>query len=270
MLALALVAVGVACGYAGVWIIRRQRRTLGLNRQEMRSLEGASAPRVKTFFAVLVVLWGIGFATLGLQAALPGMSLGSGDRLARRGFNQMAAGDFQRAAESFEAARDGQLKVEEPEFVLGSLAIAYMELGRIDESIEVLLEALEAAPESEQNWTNLGIAYRVTGDFAKAEESYLHALDLDPDYAEAHTSIGALYFLQARYEDAVTHLERAIALNEGLAVAWANVSLSYAAVGRFDDADVALRRAATIGYPNASLLRETIDSLRSLESSTRL
>lgn len=212
-----------------------------------------------------VVLTGVAVLVVVAAAAFWIGFLGAGgDALAERGAALFQEGDYDAAVEKLEAALAQGLERESEKEVLTVLGNAYGELEQYDEAIARHEKALALDPTFHTAWVNLGIVHRMRGAYDDAERCYREALALNPDYPELHASIGALYIHQAKYDEAVQHLERAVDIDESLPVSWGNLALAYASVGRFDDADAALERAAVLGYRSAAIVRERIDTLRSL------
>ncbi len=69
----------------------------------------------------------------------------------------------------------------------------FMKLGRSQELIDKLNEAIENEPESEVLYFARAINYYNLGKDTAAEESYLMVVELDPSYADAYFNLGVIY-----------------------------------------------------------------------------
>lgn len=109
-------------------------------------------------------------------------------------------------------------------WVLGSRGIGFLDLGRIDESIECHREALEISRDMGNRWgvavsfITLGNAYRASGDFPKALACPGNALTIFQELGDlwgqgmAINNIGEVYADMGCFDDAVEHYRRALAI----------------------------------------------------------
>ena len=88
-----------------------------------------------------------------------------------------------------------------------ALANACHNLGRQDEQIRHLRQAVDLDPEFAAAYRNLGALYLQRGEHSLAEEALRRALKLEPDVAIAHYNIGMLYMRTGRRELAQTAFE---------------------------------------------------------------
>lgn len=162
-----------------------------------------------------------------------------GDDLATDGARAHNEGRTTEAIEKLTRALEMQFRYHARDKILTILGNAYCEIEEYDRAIAAHEEAITVNPKSDLAWTNLGIVQRKRGRPVNAEECYRKAIELDPENPEVHASLGALYIFLAEGSKAVVILERARALDPSVAV--------------------------TLGYQNATTIRERIAYLQALE-----
>jgi protein O-GlcNAc transferase len=128
---------------------------------------------------------------------------------------------------------------------LNLLAIALMQLGRLDESAHYLQCAITANAASDVTFYNYGIVLKALGRAAEALDSFGQSLAVNPGVAETWNFRGAVLNDLNRYDDAIADFDRAIAINGAYADAFLNKGKSLGALKRPDDALGALDRATT-------------------------
>lgn len=185
-----------------------------------------------------------------------------GDDLVVEGIKAYEAGNYTEAIEKLEKGVGLGLKYKKLDDVETIIGNAFLELDEYERAIEHHEKALKHNPENHRAMVNLGATLRQKGDFDGAEKMYLQAAKRAPDYPELHASLGALYVYREQYDKAEESLRHALKLEPKLAVGHANLALTLAKLGRFDEADAELERAVELGYKNAALLREQMDTAR--------
>jgi tetratricopeptide (TPR) repeat protein len=126
------------------------------------------------------------------------------------------------------------------------LGSALLTLGRVDEAIAAIKEAIKREPENGQAHQGLARAYWVgKGDFAAAIPEFERAIQLNPEAGYSYLQLGLLLAWEGRYDEAEAVCRRAVELQEeylsgnaGLQVVGANARLGYVYYlqGRYDDA----------------------------------
>jgi type IV pilus biogenesis/stability protein PilW len=91
------------------------------------------------------------------------------------------------------------------------IAVQHLQAGRTPEAIGELLQAVRYDPTDAQTEVALAEAYRRTGRLAETEQHLLRALQLKPDYQQAHLNISALYIQLERYDQAIAHAQVLVA-----------------------------------------------------------
>jgi serine/threonine protein kinase/tetratricopeptide (TPR) repeat protein len=148
-----------------------------------------------------------------------------------------------RAVETEERALALDPELSDAHAWLGS---ALLGLGRVDEAIASLKEAVRLDAESGQAYQGLARAYWVgKGDFAAAIPQFERAIRLNPEAGYSYLQLALLLSWEGRYEEAERIGRRAVELqdeylsgNAGLQVVGANARLGYVYYlqGRYKDA----------------------------------
>jgi serine/threonine protein kinase/tetratricopeptide (TPR) repeat protein len=126
------------------------------------------------------------------------------------------------------------------------LGAGLLTLGKVDEAIASISEAIRLEPDNGQAYQSLGRAYWVgQGDFAKAIPAFRKAIELNPEAGYSYLQLGLLLAWQGQYAEAEAVCRRAVELqdqyisgNAGLQVVGANARLGYVFYlqGRYQDA----------------------------------
>jgi len=180
-------------------------------------------------------------------------------------------GKDREAMEHFE--RSLSINRQQPE-VLSSLGNFYLELGRVEDSISVLKEALELEPKLEDAHYNLGNTYLRIGKAREALHQYRRALDIESNDIEA---LNNMAWILATWPDsmvrngleAVSLAERADSLTNGQNhVIAATLAAAYAEAGRLPEAVRAAERALSIAIrekneARAAAIKAQLDTYKS-------
>lgn len=180
------------------------------------------------------------------------------------------------------------------------LGTAYLQIGRVQEAMAHLEEALRLKPDYAEAHANLGSALRAQrrlpeairhfrmalrikpqddrvqfnlanalnegGQPDDAIRHFRQALTINPDLAEAHNNLGVALGSRRRLDEAIGHFEQALAINPDYPDAHNNLSIALGAQGKFDDAIGHVRRALEIrpdyadAQNNLSLLLKSRDA----------
>jgi predicted TPR repeat methyltransferase len=115
--------------------------------------------------------------------------------------------------------------------VLHLLGMARHQMGRSDEGVALIEQAIQAEPNYAGFRNNLGNIHADRGEIDQALSAYQEAVALDDGNADLHNNLGALYKAQDRFDEAHAAYERAIALDPRHINAHNNLGLLYAARG---------------------------------------
>ena len=134
-----------------------------------------------------------------------------------------------------------------------NLGNAYLDLGRYQDGIKALKQAIRIEPDLVDAHYNLGVAYDNIGFHQDAIESYKQAIRIKPDFASAHCNLGNAYRELGRYQDAIEYYKQAIRIKPDLVEAHYNLGNAYHKLGRWQDAIEAYKQAIRIkpDFPKA-------------------
>ena len=101
--------------------------------------------------------------------------------------------------------------------------VAYIDLGRYQEAIEDLSQAIRISPAYAEAHYNRGVAYGKLGRWQEAIESYKQAVRIKPDDALAYGNLGAAYGCLGRGQDAIESCKQAIRIKPDFVLAHYNL-----------------------------------------------
>ena len=214
----------------------------------------------------------------------------------RRGDAFIEAKRWKDAATTLEPLRE--LNPTDPD-LLTNLALAYRNLGRVDDSIRLLEFGLEHNPDHVHLHVNLSVAYEQRGDFEQALQHLDRAIELNPKLGfvyqrkgvillfrlrrieesvaafeqavayesrdrSAHVYLGIALAEAKRWDEAAERLERALSLDPTNRDAMAALAITRVELGEFDRAEAILARIEQLfpGSPQVSRLRERLEQKR--------
>lgn len=141
-----------------------------------------------------------------------------------------------------------------------NLGITYDKLGRYEDAVGHLTEALRLNPGYIEARNNLAVTYYKTGRYDEAFLELHESLRLNPGYAEAHGNLGNIYAGEGRYEEAIIELKEAIRLNPGYAVAHNNLGNIYALQNKSVEAPEEFREALRLN-PEYAIARSNLGNI---------
>jgi tetratricopeptide (TPR) repeat protein len=104
-------------------------------------------------------------------------------------------------------------------------AVRLLKEEQYEDSIALLLDIAEAAPQLATPHIDLGIAYRGLGDLERAEASQERALELNPRHPVAHNELGIVYRKTGRFEQARESYENALEIHPDFHFARRNLAI---------------------------------------------
>ena len=116
-------------------------------------------------------------------------------------------------------------------------------------------EALKAFTSAVMFWdvpvvrANLAVAFLQLDRLEEAERELRRALEMDPRMADAWTNLGSLLLRREAFEESMEASRKALELNPKFAMACNNLALALLALGRVDEAREEAARAKEMGYP---------------------
>ena len=129
--------------------------------------------------------------------------------------------------------------------------------GRSDESLALIRQAIEVAPEAPGIWNNLGNVFLEGGQIDDATTAYERSIALAPGAPQAHNNLATIYRRQLRWAEAEAACRRAIAVDADMADAWYNLSLILLGQGRVQEG-LQANGHATLLWPRHLLQRDQI------------
>ena len=105
------------------------------------------------------------------------------------------------------------LSVWDVPLVRANLAVAYMQLGQLDEAERHLKESLKTKGDMPDAWTNLGSCLLQQGRLEESIEASLKALELMEEFAMAHNNLAVAYWELKQTDKARQHAKRALELD---------------------------------------------------------
>lgn len=116
-------------------------------------------------------------------------------------------------------------------------------------------EALKAFTSAVMFWdvpvvrANLAVAFLQLDRLEEAERELRRALEMDSRMADAWTNLGSLLLRREAFEESMEASRKALELNPKFAMACNNLALALLALGRVDEAREEAARAKEMGYP---------------------
>jgi tetratricopeptide (TPR) repeat protein len=117
-----------------------------------------------------------------------------------------------------------------------NLGSALQMLGRTTEATHHLLEALRLKPGDARVHFNLGNAMLASGRRDEAVRQYRQAIEIDPEDADAHYNLAGVLGSQDKLDEAIGHLRRVLEINPRRADAHHNLGVALGSEGKFDEA----------------------------------
>jgi tetratricopeptide (TPR) repeat protein len=133
------------------------------------------------------------------------------ERLAARAVKRASEGNYEKAIGIYKRVLELQ-----PSFHAArrDLAMAYVELGDVDNATNHLIEVLRLDPKDAWSWVVLGNLYvREKNDLETGEKFLRKALEIKPDDAWASNSLAAGFQKRGETQQAIEYFDRAIAAN---------------------------------------------------------
>ena len=163
-------------------------------------------------------------------------------------------GEFDRAAEQFEAAIDMDSRYVDAYVQYGSML---EETDRPEEAERQYRRAIEIRPDAASAHYHLAnlLAKRGAADEAamdEAIEQYRETLAADPEHAPAHVNLGIVLSGRGQIREAMEHYATAVQADPQMVEARLNLAMAHAAVGDLPEAIAELEAALTLVRPRSS------------------
>ncbi|MFN0151473.1 MAG: tetratricopeptide repeat protein [bacterium] len=149
------------------------------------------------------------------------------------GITQMRRGQLQPALDEYRTASTLRPEWAIPHFHAAGVLRA---LGKQEENVAALREAVRLDPKWSEAQLNLGAALVEAGRLDEAVEHLRALVAREPDWAEAHNNLGFALSRQGKPDEAMREFEEALRANPSLARTHNNLGKAFAAQGKNDEA----------------------------------
>jgi predicted O-linked N-acetylglucosamine transferase (SPINDLY family) len=157
-------------------------------------------------------------------------------------------------AEAERVCRETLMSVPNSPEIAGVLGVTLNQLGKHDEAITALSQAVASEPENIVNLFNLGTVYAAKEHFQAAETCFRKVLSISKSLPEGYYNLGNALKDQGRLEDAAASYRKAIQLRSGYAAAWSNLGSVYIQQTKPAAAKDAIKRALALNPQSPSAL----------------
>jgi TolB-like protein/class 3 adenylate cyclase/Tfp pilus assembly protein PilF len=127
-------------------------------------------------------------------------------------------------------------------------------MGRFDEALSEMRQALELDPVSMAVNTGLGHVIYLSRDYDAAIDRYRKALAIDPKFGPAHLWFGRPFLQKGMFDEAIAEIQQAVDLSQGSTISLAVLAHAYASAGKEAEArkilEDLLERAKTCYLPS--------------------
>ena len=132
-----------------------------------------------------------------------------------------------------------------------NLGAVLMELGELDQAAAACRQALNLRPNMAEAYGNLGGVLRRQGKLEEAANALQRAVDIKVDYPEAWLALGCVLWERERLSEAMASLSQAIKYRPDYVEAHANMGRVLRLEGRHADALAAYDKAVAVGPSDA-------------------
>ncbi len=156
----------------------------------------------------------------------------------RQGEEDFRRREFTKSVEDYDKAieiarRSGERGIATPWYSKGAALVI---MGRYEEALKAIDEALTINPNNEVAWVNKGNALSRMNDYRSALKAFNAALRANPRYEVAWNNKGNTLARLGRYREALKCYEFAIQIDSGYRGAWVNKGFVLAKLGEYDEA----------------------------------
>lgn len=126
------------------------------------------------------------------------------------------------------------------------LGSAYAALGKSDQAIEQLTQALVIDPHNPAILNNLGNALYAVGDYEQAKTRFKQALQVNNAYPEAHFGLGSCYLAEGLWSESLVSYQHAHRFMADNYLVNFNLGMAYRNLGELDKASESFQRAVAL------------------------
>lgn len=148
----------------------------------------------------------------------------------------MALDSVGRTEEGIEHVKQAIQLAPQAVFPLNNLGWIYARQGKYDEALRLYQAALQLKPDFRQVYNNLGIMYASLERWDEAIQQYQTYLRFDPERADVHYRLGAVLVRVNRLEEAMNHFQTALKYQPEYAEVESQIGGVYHRLGQIDAA----------------------------------
>lgn len=126
----------------------------------------------------------------------------------RLGYAQLLV-DSHRAEDALVVLESLRERDPNDETLLHNLSAAYAEVGKLDQSFEALMHALQVYPDSFSSHLHIAYRYQIRGDVELALEHVERAVELSPNLTPGHEMMGEILIRRGNYKAAMVAFDKA-------------------------------------------------------------
>jgi len=171
------------------------------------------------------------------------VTAGTADTHNNIGVAYKAIGDWQQAAQSFQAALKANPHYSQALFNLGSLM---QDRGLLDDAAKCFRHALQIKPDDQESLLGLANVTKDIGEYEESESYFRTALAADPENIDYKINLGYLLAKQKKFDSAIEFYQKVLADQPQFTEIYNSLSYIYEAQGKLDAAVEAAQQAIGI------------------------
>ena len=141
------------------------------------------------------------------------------------------------------------LKKTKHPILFNILSLAFQSKGELDNSVEIMDDALQLNPRNVLHLNNIAISYHKLEKFADAEKYFLRGLELDPNYINILNNLGNLKKDLNLIDEAINYYKKSLTINNNILEIHFNLAGIYQSSGEFEKSKEHLKKVLKIN-PN--------------------
>ena len=141
----------------------------------------------------------------------------------------------------------------------GGLAVAYEQLGRLDEAEQLYKQAIATRPNYWATYNWLGLFYMKHARYDDASSMFSHVVSLAPDSFTGYYNLGDIKILQGHYADAIPLFERSLSIRP-TANALSDLATAYFQMRRYADSAAKFEEAVKLDGKNYEIWGNLADA----------
>ncbi|RKY36711.1 MAG: hypothetical protein DRP78_02965 [Candidatus Omnitrophota bacterium] len=129
---------------------------------------------------------------------------------------------------------------EQPQhaFIYFNLGMLYLQIGKYDEAVRCLEQALHLKSDYVEAYLCIGLVYELKDEIGKSEQAYKSVINIMPKNCLAHFRLGSLYLGTDQDEKALQQFQRVIEINPEIVEPYFEIARTYL---KLDNPDAAIK-----------------------------